>query len=188
MRNLFVMRSFLRFVVCASLPLVAGACSSVQTLNEAKLMPDMRSFLPSNANTYSNATAMRTLKPTGPEDLVDGQGGCAGAPPTEAAPVADGATADGQLQFSRPVALEMTECEVARALGAPANIQLGADESGRRSVVMTYTGGDRPGIYRFAAGRLVSIERAPEAAAPAKPEKKTGRKTAPAKKPAGPNA
>ena len=118
---------------------------------------------------------------------MDGQGMCAGAPPADAAPAAESASSDGQLQFSRPVVLEMTECEVARALGAPARTEVGANEGGQRSVVMTYTGGERAAIYRFAAGRLVSIERGPETAAP-KPEKKTGRKAAPAKKRTGPNA
>jgi hypothetical protein len=181
------MRSFVRPALWVSLALSAAACSSVPALNEAKLMPEMRSFLPSNSNTYSNATSMRSLKPTGPEDLVDGQGMCAGAPPADAAPAAEGASTDGQLQFSRPVVLEMTECEVARALGPPASTEVGANEGGQRSVVMTYTGGERASIYRFAAGRLVSIERGPETAAP-KPDKKTGRKAAPAKKRTGPNA
>jgi len=48
-------------------------------------------------------------------------------------------------------------------------------------VVLTYTGGPLPGVYRFSVGRLVAIERAPgpppTAAKPQKPAK-------PAKKPA----
>jgi hypothetical protein len=187
MRYSFEMRYLVRPALWASLALAVAACSSVPAINEAKLMPDMRSILPSNSNTYLNATAMRSLKPAGPQDLVDGQGVCAGAPPVEAAPVAEGANTDGQLQFSRPVVLEMTECEVARALGPPASTEVGANEGGQRSVVMTYTGGERAAIYRFAAGRLVSIERGPETAAP-KPDKKTGRKAAPAKKRTGPSA
>jgi hypothetical protein len=48
-------------------------------------------------------------------------------------------------------------------------------------VVLTYLRGPAPGIYRFTAGRLLSIERAPEAPpAPEKPRKATN-----AKKPAG---
>jgi hypothetical protein len=181
------MRTLVRPALWGSLALAAAGCSSVQTINEAKLMPEMRSILPSNSGTYLSATAMRTLKPTGPEDLVDGQGMCAGTPPAEAAPAPEGANIDGQLQLSRPVVLEMTECEVSRALGPPASTEVGANEGGQRSVVMTYTGGERAAIYRFSAGRLVSIERGPETAA-AKPEKKTGRKAAPAKKRTAPNA
>jgi hypothetical protein len=56
----------------------------------------------------------------------------------------------------------MTECDVVRRAGAPEQLQVGADERGERAVVITYIRGPRPGIYRFAAGRLTSIERAPE--------------------------
>jgi hypothetical protein len=56
----------------------------------------------------------------------------------------------------------MTECQVVRRSGAPEQVELGTSPEGQRSVVLTYTGGSRPGIYRFASGRLVSIERAPE--------------------------
>jgi hypothetical protein len=189
MRHVFELRSRLPLAAtCAVLALAGAGCSSMQNLNEAKLLPEMRTFLPSNSTTYLNATQMRKLKPVGAEDLVDGQGLCAGAAPVAATPEgAPAAGADGQLQVTHPVALEMTECEVSRALGAPSTAELGSD-GGQRTVVMTYMAGDRPGIYRFSSGRLVSIERGPEAAPPAKPEKKTGRKSAPAKKPQAPNA
>jgi hypothetical protein len=177
MRPVIEFRSYLRAAASAA-ALAVTACTSMPELNEVKVLPEMRSFLPSNSNTYLNATAMRSLKPTGPEDLVDGQGMCAGAP---AAAEATPAAADGQLQMARPVTLEMTECELARALGAPAGAEVGANENGQRSVVMTYTSGDRPGIYRFTGGRLVSIERGAEPEKPAKPEKKP-KKAAPAKK------
>ena len=59
----------------------------------------------------------------------------------------------------RGVALAMTECEVVRLTGYTDRVEIGADERGRRSVVLTYMTGDRPGIYRFSDGRLVSMER-----------------------------
>ena len=75
----------------------------------------------------------------------------------------------------------MTECEVVRRAGPVEKVDLAANERGERSVVLTYLRGPAPGIYRFTAGRLSSIERAPEAApAPEKPRKATN-----AKKPAG---
>ena len=50
---------------------------------------------------------------------------------------------------------------------------------GERATVITYIHGPRPGIYRFSAGRLTSIERAPEApgakAAPKSKSKKAAR-------------
>jgi hypothetical protein len=184
MRHVFAFRPYLRVATCGAAMVTVAACTTMPELNEVKLVPELRTVMPSNSNTYLNATAMRKLRPAGPEDLVDGQGMCAGAPAPTPAPEGGPAAAEGQLQMVRPVALEMTECEVARALGTPSSVDAGANEGGQRSVVLTYTSGERPGIYRFAAGRLVSIERGPEAQAPAKP----GKKPAPAKKPARPRA
>jgi hypothetical protein len=56
-----------------------------------------------------------------------------------------------------------------------------AHARGERSLTLTCFRGPWPGIYRFASGRLVSIERAPLAAAPEKPQKSMNS----AKKPAG---
>jgi hypothetical protein len=73
------------------------------------------------------------------------------------------------------IALQMTECEVVARAGAPDNIEFGNGQRGGRAVVLTYLHGARPGIYRFSGGRLYSIERAPEPAAPARkatPKKK----------------
>lgn len=187
MRSMSHVRSGLRAAAFGALALAGGACTTMPELNEVRLVPEVRSFLPSNSSTYSNATAMRSLKPAGPEDLVDGQGMCAGAPVPAPEPgaVSSEAPAGGAFQLARPVALEMTECAVAHALGPPARAEFGNNERGERSVVLTYSDSDRAGIYRFVAGRLVSIERVAEAAPPPKP---TGRKPAPARKPARPSA
>ena len=183
----------LRAVALAAAALGLAGCSSAQLpeMSEVKLLPEMRSFLPSNSNTYSSVTTMRTLKPVGPTDLVDGQGLCAGmqAPaPVSAEPgaVTNEAAPAAQPALPQPVALEMTECDVARALGQPARAEVGSEGS-ERVVTMTYIGSDRSGVYRFKAGRLASIERGPEPPAPPKPEKKA-KKAAPAKKPPKPAA
>ena len=79
------------------------------------------------------------------------------------------------------VALQMTECDVVRRAGSPEKVDLGVDERGDRTVVLTYTHGPLPGIYRFIGGRLSVIERAPGAppAAATKPQKpKTAKKPA----------
>ena len=60
------------------------------------------------------------------------------------------------------ISLQMTECEVVSRAGAPDNIEFGVNERGDRTVSMTFLSGPRPGVYRFAAGRLASIERGPE--------------------------
>ena len=79
------------------------------------------------------------------------------------------------------IGLEMTECDVVHRAGAPDRFEFGTSERGDRTLTLTYIGGPRPGIYRFVAGRLASIERGPEPPAPAKPAK--AKKPAP-KKPA----
>jgi hypothetical protein len=187
-------RSGLRAVALAIVALCLGACSSfsVPEVSEVKLLPEMRSFLPSNSNTYSNVTAMRTLKAVGPEELVDGQGLCAGVGAPAQASGEPGVISNEAIQAvqptgPRPVALEMTECEVARALGQPERAEIGSNERGERSLVMTYASADRSGIYRFNAGRLTTIERGAEPPAPPKIDKKQ-KKAAPAKKPAKPAA
>jgi len=81
------------------------------------------------------------------------------------------------------ISLQMTECDVVRRAGATDQIEFGTTERGGRALTLTYTGGPRPGIYRFADGRLVSIERVPEPAAPpaaAKSKKPPPKKPAPA--------
>ncbi len=55
------------------------------------------------------------------------------------------------------------------------NVSLSNNPRGDRVAVVNYSRGQRAGIYTFTAGRLTSIERAPEAGAPArgaKPKKK----------------
>jgi hypothetical protein len=74
------------------------------------------------------------------------------------------------------VALGHTECDVVRGIGAPDNVNFSSNARGDRVAVINYSRGQRAGIYTFTAGRLTSIERAPEAATQprgAKPKKKS---------------
>jgi len=181
-------RAPLQAALLTALALGVAGCSSAQLpeLSEVKLLPEMRSFMPSNSNTYSTATAMRSLAPIGPQDLVDGQGQCPGmaAPaPVNAEPGAVTDPAAAAPALPQPVALEMTECQVVRALGVPTRTEIGTSERGERSATLTFMGSDRSGIYRFNGGRLATIERGPEPPPPPKPEKKPAKKAAPAKKP-----
>jgi hypothetical protein len=84
-------------------------------------------------------------------------------------------------QVVRGVGLGMSECEVVRMIGHTDRIEMTANERGQRAVVLTYVQGPRPGIYRFAGGRLVMIERSPEAPPPPRAEKKTVKKPPPKK-------
>jgi len=66
-------------------------------------------------------------------------------------------------------------------MGPTANVETEPNKGGERRLTMTYTSGVRPGIYRFAGGRLKSIERGATPDEP-KPQKKQAPKKA--KKPA----
>lgn len=144
----------------------------------------------------ANTASLGPKGPVSPNDLVNADGSCAPAeaPAAAAAPAAprpatgattsadpmDGLqTGPGAPPIGEPiyggVALGMTECEAVHRAGRPSNVTIGAGEKGERKVVITYTGGNLPGIYTFYSGRLKEVARAPE---PEKP------KRAPKKKPA----
>lgn len=112
-------------------------------------------------------------KPVSAEDLVSAEGFCPGMTPPAAGPADANAAADGAAgapvvpSTSGTVALGHTECDVVRGIGAPASVSLSSNPRGNRVAVVTYTQGQRAGIYTFTAGRLTSIERNPEAEAPA---------------------
>jgi hypothetical protein len=121
-------------------------------------------------------------------DLVDANGACPPLP--AAAPVASApSSADGAAPISaapetptllgQSVALGMSECDVIYRAGAPGNIQLGKNQNGDRSLVLTYNSGPRPGIYRFDAGRLMDMDRVD--VPPPPPEPKAAKKKKPVK-------
>ena len=129
------------------------------------------------------------------EHLIGANGRCAGeeapqalnftagpqtGPTTPSAPP-PGTASGGASPVRTGVSLGMTECEVVRALGHTDRIEISTDERGQRSVTLTYLTGERPGVYRFVAGQLVSLERAGEAPAAPKPAKpKAAKKQPPA--------
>ncbi|MEA2935380.1 MAG: hypothetical protein QOD74_2026 [Variibacter sp.] len=106
----------------------------------------------------NNAVRMDPLTPgpVSPNSLVTPDGSCAG----------EGAVPPG-------VALGMTECDLVRLAGPGPQIDIAANARGERETIITYRSGDRPGIYRFAAGRLTEVERAPEP--PPKPKPQRGK-------------
>ncbi len=119
-------------------------------------------------------------KPITAEDLVSADGLCPGmAPPAgsaEASALTNGAAgAPPQPSTTGTVALGHTECDVVRGIGAPGSVNLSNNGRGDRVAMVTYTQGQRAGIYTFTAGRLTSIERLPESEQPkavAKPKAK----------------
>jgi len=160
-------RALLRGTVAAALASGAAACGSIQNMvpDPANFrLPDRTTFIPTNSNAYARPVSVD--RPVGPADLVDGQGQCAGAVPAAAA-------------VPRGVSLEMTECEVVRALGQPQSVDLTPQAGGQRNAVMTYTTGERAGIYQFVGGRLTAIERGNESPPPAVAKKPPAKKPKP---------
>jgi hypothetical protein len=153
----------------AALALAAAACATIQNMapDPANFhLPDRSTFLPANISSYSFPVS--PAGPVAPTELVDAQGLCPGAAPAAA-------SVDPSVAVQRGVSLDMTECEVVRRLGAPQAAEV-TQPRGERSVVLTYTVGERAGIYRFAGGRLTSIERGEEAPPPPPEAKKPAAK------------
>lgn len=109
-----------------------------------------------------------------------------GRSPVAAAPApAPGPQSGGAPSLTGGIALDMTECQVVQRAGIIADrVEIGANERNERAVTLTFMRGERPGIYRFVAGRLVSIERGPTPP----PEPKPVKQAKPAKKIAKPAA
>jgi hypothetical protein len=162
-------------IVAVVIALAVAGCGSspLSDLSSANLLPRVDQLARPDWLTYSGGNEQFSLRPVTAADLVSADGQCA----------AEGATSDaGPDGSGAGIALQMTECDVVRRAGTPQQIQIGADERGDRSVVATYVRGPRPGIYRFAAGRLTSIERAPEAPGAKAPSAKAAPKAKAPKK------
>lgn len=152
---------------------VMAACSSSSDI----LSRDADWFQRAGRLTISNVSiSAPPLSPTSPvaaQDLVSGEGYCAGMPqPDGAQALADGpAGAPAAAPAGGTVALGHTECDVVRGIGAPETVNLSSNSRGERQAVITWLHGPRAGIYTFTAGRLNSVEAAPQAEAPARPAK-----------------
>jgi hypothetical protein len=165
------------------------ALSAVLTLGACAL-PDMDSFRAPTADVLFRRTSVtnykdKVLPPVAPEDLVDAGGRCAGAYVPPAAPAEGEQPAPqgnvslqeaGVPMIPAAVALDMSECDVVKRAGFAERVEIGANERNERTATLTYLVGPRPGIYHFTAGRLKSMERAPEPPPPVKPVKPAKKK------------
>jgi hypothetical protein len=168
--------------------LLVGACA----------LPDAESFrAPDSSNLFRKLSVTssfndKVLAPVTPGDLVDASGNCAGAyvPPAADQAAAPGVTLReaGVPIIPAAIALEMTECDVVKRAGVADRVDIGANDRRERTATLTYTRGDRPGIYTFTDGRLKSMERAPEPVAAPKVAKKPARSAPPARRAAQPNS
>ncbi len=125
--------------------------------------------------TYSQLGEMKKEQPITPNDLVDANGACAALAPAAPAPTAPGAspegTPDAASHLGGGVAIGMSECDVVSRVGPPSAVNLSSNPRGDRTAILTFTGGLRPGVYRFVAGRLTEMDRIEEPPPPAKPAK-----------------
>jgi hypothetical protein len=164
-------------------PMMAG-CSGTASMLQSDLLTRDADWFSRSGRLFIRNVSIETppLSPNTPitaEDIVSADGGCPGmAPPPGTAganALADGAAGAPPPSTTGTVALGHTECDVVRGIGAPDNVNLSNNPRGDRLAVVTYSRGQRAGIYTFTAGRLTSIERGPEPVAQpkaAKPKKK----------------
>ncbi len=164
-------RASLRIGFLTSLAFGIAACSADLSLNNVTLVPKAEP-LATTSDWSAGSNLDRRLTAA---DLVSAEGQCS----ETSVSAANAQNAPGSLGG---ISLRMSECDVIRRAGAVEGIELGANERGERSLVLTYLHGPWPGVYRFTNGRLVSIERA--AAPPPGPETPQ-KKSKAAKKPAG---
>jgi hypothetical protein len=171
-----VTRIGLRAALAIALGVMLGACSADLSLNNVTLAPKPEALArkPDGA-TWGRGSFDRTVSLT---ELVGPDGQCVPAG-SEPVPAGSAGAAGRAVAPVGGISLQMTECDVIRRAGGVEKFELGANERGERSLVLTYVRGPWPGIYRFAGGRLVSIERAPEP-----PAEKAQKATSGAKKPA----
>lgn len=172
-------------------PLVSG-CGSASDMFSSDLLSKDADWFSRSGRVFMKNVSIETPpltpdKPVTPDDLISADGLCPGmAPPIgagESSALSDG---DAGAPTTPPpatpapatgtVALGHTECDVTRGIGAPDNVNISNNPRGDRLAVLTWLKGPRAGIYTFTAGRLSSIERAPEPVAPPKPERPVKRK------------
>jgi hypothetical protein len=136
--------------------------------------------------SYSDLGDVKRNGPVTANDLVDNNGSCPRSV-AAASPAPDNTAAVGNDSglIGGGVAIGMTECDVVQRLGQPNSVNLGTNPNGLRNAVLTYSGGSRPGVYRFEAGRLTEMDRVEQPAAQAE-QKPPAKKKMVKKKPAAP--
>lgn len=160
--------------LAAVAPLVAGCSGGTDLLSKDAqwFNTPSRLFI---RNISIESPPLTPEKPVGAEDLVSADGACPGmAPPP--GPADANASTTAPAAAGGTVALGHTECDVVRGIGAPDSVNLSNNPRGERQAVVTWLHGARAGIYTFTAGRLSSIDAAPQVEAPAKPARPKAKK------------
>jgi hypothetical protein len=151
-------------------PAIAGCAATSDFFSSDLLSKDAEWFSRSGRvfirNVSIETPPLTPDKPVTQEDLVSAEGVCPGMTPP-GGPVDANASAGTTAAVPAPsttgtVALGHTECDVVRGIGVPDNVNLSHNERGDRVAMISYSRGQRAGIYTFTSGRLSSIERGEE--------------------------
>ena len=169
------------FACAALIGFALSGCAGISDVASG----DVKLFRPgdwfSKPTIIVNDKTATVRREVAPNDLLGPDGACAGSAVPAQEPAGGDTTAVPTTAPLVPggIGIDMTECEVVQRAGRADNFEIGSNQRGERSVVLTYIHGPKPGIYKFAAGRLVAMERGPEPPAAPKPTK-------PAKQPVKP--
>jgi hypothetical protein len=153
-------------------PVISG-CSAASNMFSSDILSKDADWFSRPGRLFIRNIEAPPLSPNKPitaDDLVSAEGYCPGmappANPADANALSDGAAGAPTPSTTGTVALGHAECDVVRGIGAPVSVNISKNERGDRLAVITYLQGQRAGIYTFTAGRLTSVERAPEQEAP----------------------
>src|SRR6478735_2306658 len=146
-----------------AISILAGCAGASDLLSKDAEWFSRPTRLFSNDSSVSVAP-LSPKKAVTPDELVSGEGTCAGMSVVESpdANVAPGATPAAAPVPGGNIGFDSTECDVVRFAGVPNSTEISANERSERAVTMTYMAGPRPGIYKFVGGRLQTIERGPQ--------------------------
>jgi hypothetical protein len=132
--------------------------------------------------SYSSLGESKQDRSIAANDLVDANGACPGyvapasPPPAAGGPDAGAGAPDQGSAFGGGIALGVSECEVVSRLGRATAVNIGQNPNGSRSLALTFTGGPRPGLYRFEGGRLSEMDRVEQLQSPQPENKKPAKK------------
>ena len=168
-----------------ALPLALAAalcgCSDFDTSGSWFVKP-LRLYGSNLGYTYTQFDDAKMDRPITANDLIDANGACPryvvpSPPPAAGAAPAAGPT-DAASLLGAGIAIGMSECDIVARLGQPTAVNVGKGPGGDRAVALTFNSGPRPGVYRFAGGRLTEMDRVevPQAAAPEPAKKKMVKK------------
>jgi len=152
-----------------ALPLALAAalcgCSDFDTSGSWFAKP-LRLYGSNLGYTYTQFDDARMDRPITANDLVDANGACpryvVPSPPPAAGAGPDAGAAnptDAASLLGAGVAIGMSECDIVARLGSPTAVNVGRSPRGDRAVALTFNSGPRPGVYRFAGGRLTEMDR-----------------------------